>query len=147
MKRQTIAEGLGLNEEFEILNEGKCRRCFEAEETVTVSDSMEMRIRQIQEEEMGISTEPSIYEKKLMLAGFEFGKIIVAQMEGRKKEILKSLDPDSISKIVKRVRRDIEDALERGATPRIHMGGAPKELIDKIKELGLDEFIDFSEED
>jgi hypothetical protein len=144
-KKETIAEGLGLDSDWEILNEGKCLRCLADDDCPTISSSMEMRISQIQEEEMGISTPPSSYEKKLIMAGFEFAK----HMTERKKRMLEMSGglEDIIEDLVEKMKRDIDASLKEGKTPRFKFGGAPPGLLKKLKEMGLGEYIDDDQDD
>jgi hypothetical protein len=144
-KRETIAEGLGLDSDWEILNEGKCLRCFTDDDCPTVSSSMEMRISQIQEEEMGVSAPPSSYEKKLIMAGFEFARHMIS----KKKAMIEMGEgmEDVIEELIEKLKKDIDSSLKKGRTPRFKFNGAPPGLLKKLKEMGLGEYIDNDQDD
>lgn len=142
-KRETIAEGLGLDSDWEILNEGKCKRCLEDPGCPTISSSMEKRISQLQEEEMGVSTTPSNYEKKLVMAGFEFAKYII----NTKQEALAGGVKSVIDEVIEKIKRDIEKSEKSGGTPRFRLHGAPPGLLEEMKRLGLDKYIGDQEEE
>lgn len=136
---ETIYEGLGLTEDWDILNDGKCVRALQSDDCPTVSSSMEARIKQIQEEEMGVSTTPSMYEKKLLMAGFAFAHLI----NKRKMEALMSRE--GVGDLVSKIAKQIRTALESGAEPKVVLKGAPSNLIKKLREMGLGEYIDASD--
>jgi len=142
-KRETIAEGLGLDQDWEILNEVKCRRCLEAIECPTVSSSMEMRIGQLQEEEMGVSATASSYEKKLVMAGFEFAKHMI---KAKEEALLEGVKP-AIDEIISRIKEDIEKAEKLGRIPRFKFQGAPPALLEEMKRLGLDKYLGGEEDE
>ena len=74
-KSVTIAEGLGLNEEWALVNKHRVEKELEVHDTV--SDTLLSCIESLREEEFGGGHEISAYEKKIIMAGFHLAQTII----------------------------------------------------------------------
>jgi hypothetical protein len=74
-KSVTIAEGLGLNEEWALINRHRVEKTLEANDTV--SDTLLSCIESLRDEEFGGAQEISAYEKKIIMAGFHLAQVII----------------------------------------------------------------------
>lgn len=103
-KSETVAEGLGLNEEWALINRHRVEKTLESHNTV--SDSMLSAIYDMRVEEFDVkSNETSNYEKKLVMVGFHLAQIIMQKQQaaagnalaealGTLGELRKSLDTE-----------------------------------------------------
>jgi hypothetical protein len=84
---QTVAEGVGLSEEWALINRHRLEKEMESQETV--SDSMLSAIDSMRVEEFGESSEISNYEKKLVMVGFHLAQIIMQKHQNAANEALR----------------------------------------------------------
>jgi hypothetical protein len=73
--KETVAEGLGLNEEWALINRHRAEKALE--ENNTVSDTILNMAEDLREEEFGGGLEISNYEKKLVMMGFHLAQVIM----------------------------------------------------------------------
>jgi hypothetical protein len=78
-KKETIAEGMGLNEEWALINRHRAEKILE--ENNTVSDALLSMAADLREEEFGGGIEISIYEKKLIMMGFHLAQLIMQKQQ------------------------------------------------------------------
>lgn len=85
---ETVAEGVGLSEEWALINRHRLEKEMESYETV--SDSMMSAIHDMRIEEFDVkSKETSNYEKKLVMVGFHLAQIIMQKHQNAANEALK----------------------------------------------------------
>jgi hypothetical protein len=85
--KETVAEGVGLSEEWALINRHRLEKEMESHETI--SDSMLSAIHDMREEEFGVKSETSNYEKKLVMVGFHLAQIIMQKHQNAANEALK----------------------------------------------------------
>jgi hypothetical protein len=83
---QTVADGIGLSEEWALINRHRLEKEMESQETI--SDSMLSAIDNMRVEEFGESSEISDYEKKLVMVGFHLAQIIMQKRQNAANEAL-----------------------------------------------------------
>lgn len=84
---ETVAEGVGLSEEWALINRHRLEKEMESYETV--SDSILSAIDDMREEEFGMKSETSNYEKKLVMVGFHIAQVIMQKHQNAANEALK----------------------------------------------------------
>ena len=75
----SIAEALGLNEEWALINRHRVGKSLDNHETI--SDTMLECISELREEEFGEPRDISDYEKKIMMAGFHLAQEIIQKKQ------------------------------------------------------------------
>lgn len=102
-KSETVAEGLGLNEEWALINRHRTEKSLESHDTI--SDTLLDCIESLREEEFGGGEKISTYEKKIAMAGFHLAQVILQKQQaaagdalakalGSLGELRKSLDTE-----------------------------------------------------
>jgi hypothetical protein len=85
---ETVAEGIGLSEEWALINRHRLEKEMQSNETV--SDSMLSAIHDMRVEEFDVkSNETSNYEKKLVMVGFHIAQVIMQNHQNAANEALK----------------------------------------------------------
>ena len=100
--KETVAEGLGLNEEWALVNRHRVEK--KLEENNTVSDTMLSMAEDLREEEFGGGSEISNYEKKLVMMGFHLAQVIMQKQHNAMSHAL-----TEALETMKDIRKDLND--------------------------------------